>query len=333
MKRYRRNPLFFLLLIFMVSAATAIFACSPRNPGNDRVDEEVTADEAAGKSASPLVDTQWRLVEFQSMDDAQGTLRPDDPTLYVMRLKEDGTVDMRLNCNQAGGTWTSEPAEDPSSGSFGFGPLVATQVECPPPSMDQQVLKQAPYISSYLLKDGKLYLSLMADGGIYAWEPHVEQPLLVDPDPAIEQAVRHAAPDYRRDIVRQEMARYLYGRVDLDGDGKEEVLVYLLGSFFCGSGGCTMMLFTEDENGHRLVNNFPITRTPVIVSPNRTEGWNDLWRVEYGGGASPGYVRHAFDGTKYVERERTTMERVPEGKLFMSGDFTFETGTPLEPRE
>jgi hypothetical protein len=30
---------------------------------------------------------------------------------------------------------------------------------------------QAEYLRSYLLTDGKLYLSLMADGGIYAWEP------------------------------------------------------------------------------------------------------------------------------------------------------------------
>jgi len=42
---------------------------------------------------------------------------------------------------------------------------------CPPPSVDEQITKQAPYFRSYLLKDGRLYLSLMADGGIFAWEP------------------------------------------------------------------------------------------------------------------------------------------------------------------
>jgi hypothetical protein len=37
--------------------------------------------------------------------------------------------------------------------------------------MDERVTSQAPYVRSYLLKDGKLYLSLMADGGIFEWEP------------------------------------------------------------------------------------------------------------------------------------------------------------------
>jgi len=332
MKRHRSS--LFSAALFLIYVAAVITACSPREPKSETVAEEVKAEEAQAEKTDLLADTQWRLVEFKSMDDAQGTLRPDDPTRYVMLLRADGTVQMRLNCNRANGTWTSEPAEgDPASGTFGFGPLAATEAACPPPSMDGHVLKQAPYVRSYLLRDGKLYLALMADGGIYTWEPHDEKPFLTDPDPAIEQAVRDASPDYRPEIVGEDKARYLYGRADLDGDGKDEVLVYLLGSIFCGSGGCNMMLFTQGENGYRLVNNFPITRTPVIVSPNRTEGWSDLWRLEYGGGARPGYVRHAFDGTKYVERERTTTEHVPEGALHLSGDFTFQTGIPLEPRD
>jgi heat shock protein HslJ len=122
-------------------------------------------------SKSPLADTQWRLVEFQSMDDAQGTTRPSDPSLYTMRLNANGTVTMRLNCNRATGTWSAAPSSDPSSGQFSFGPLAVTRALCPPPSMDESIAKQSSYIRGYLLKDGRLYLSLMADAGIYAWEP------------------------------------------------------------------------------------------------------------------------------------------------------------------
>ena len=56
-------------------------------------------DMAGSASVHPLADTRWRLVEFQSMDDATGTIRADDPYLYTMRLNADGTVLMRLNCN------------------------------------------------------------------------------------------------------------------------------------------------------------------------------------------------------------------------------------------
>ena len=129
---------------------------------------------AAPAAASPpgaLAGTEWRLVEFQSMDDAEGTERPSDPALYTMSLQGDGSVAMRLNCNRATGTWQAQAGPDGASGQFTFGPLAATRALCPPPSMDERVTSQASYVRSYLLKDGKLHLSLMADGGILVWEP------------------------------------------------------------------------------------------------------------------------------------------------------------------
>ncbi len=134
---------------------------------------EVVSFKPPGGSApgSPLANTRWRLVEFQSMDDAQGTKRPSDPSRYTMRLRGDGTVAMQLNCNRATGTWSATASGDLNSGAFEFGPLAVTRALCPPPSMDESIAAQARYIRGYLLKDGRLYLSLMADGGIYAWEP------------------------------------------------------------------------------------------------------------------------------------------------------------------
>jgi len=134
--------------------------------------------DGAAPAASPLpaalAGTEWRLVEFQSMDDAAGTQRPSDPALYTMSLQGDGSVAMRLNCNRATGTWQAQAGPDGTSGQFTFGPLAATRALCPPPSMDERVTSQASYVRSYLLKDGKLYLSLMADGGILVWEPSAD---------------------------------------------------------------------------------------------------------------------------------------------------------------
>ncbi len=129
------------------------------------------ADERTGPTTNLLAGTKWRLVSFQSMDDAIGTVYPDDPSRYTMHLAADGTVAMRLNCNRAHGKWSAEPAGDGTSGRFAFGPLAMTRAICPPPSMDEQIAAQAGYIRGYLLKNGRLYLSLMADGGIYAWAP------------------------------------------------------------------------------------------------------------------------------------------------------------------
>jgi heat shock protein HslJ len=126
-----------------------------------------TASAAAPPSA--LAGTHWRLVEFQSMDDAQGTTRPSKGSVYTMWLHGDGSVNMQLNCNRANGTWSAAPGTDAASGRFEFGPLAATSALCPPPSMDESIVAQSTYVRSYLLKDDRLYLSLMADGGIYVW--------------------------------------------------------------------------------------------------------------------------------------------------------------------
>jgi heat shock protein HslJ len=110
------------------------------------------------------------------MDDAAGTVRPDDPSLYTMRLNSDGTFTMRLNCNRASGTWFVEPIGNRASGRFEFGTLAGTPTLCPPPSLDESMMAQAKYVRGYLLRGDKLYLSLMADGGIYAWEPDTDKP-------------------------------------------------------------------------------------------------------------------------------------------------------------
>jgi heat shock protein HslJ len=154
-------------------AAPADRAAAPADARSTAVAPvEGTSPGAQAVSGTPLAGTVWRLVEVQSMDDAVGTTRVSNPSLYTMRLNTDGSVALRLNCNSATGTWSAEAAgSDPSSGRFEFGPLAATMALCPPPSLDEQVTKQAPYFRSYLLKEGRLYLSLMADGGIFVWEP------------------------------------------------------------------------------------------------------------------------------------------------------------------
>jgi len=126
---------------------------------------------ACAGPADPLADTKWQLVSFQSMDDSIGTLTPDDRTRYTMRLHADGTVSMQLDCNRASGTWSAEPGADRSSGNFAFGPLAMTRALCPAPGLDQHIAKHAEYVRSYLLRNGELHLSLMADGGIYTWAP------------------------------------------------------------------------------------------------------------------------------------------------------------------
>lgn len=123
-------------------------------------------DQAAG-----LTGKIWELVAIQSMDDAQGTTRISHPEKFTVNFAPDGRANFRIDCNRGNASWKATPSTDSSSGSLEFGPLAATKMMCPPDSHAQKVMRDLVYVRSYLLKDGKLYLSLMADGGIYEWQP------------------------------------------------------------------------------------------------------------------------------------------------------------------
>ena len=118
-----------------------------------------------------LADSQWQLLAIQSMDDAQGTTRIADPGRFTVQFGADGRASFRLDCKRATATWTVTPSPESTSGSLVFGPIATTKMMCRPGSRDQRVLRDLLHVRSCLLKDGKLYLSLVADGGIREWRP------------------------------------------------------------------------------------------------------------------------------------------------------------------
>lgn len=121
--------------------------------------------------ADGLGGTRWRLVAIQSMDDAQGTARPAADAAYTLHLDAEGRAVLQLDCNRATGRWQQTPAADGHSGQLQFGPLAATRMMCPPGSLEPRLQRMLPYVRGYLLRDGQLHLSLMADGGILSWAP------------------------------------------------------------------------------------------------------------------------------------------------------------------
>jgi heat shock protein HslJ len=116
------------------------------------------------RPAPTLGGTSWRLVKFQGGDDK--TLTPDDRSRYTIQFGADGSVSTRIDCNRGRGTWKSA---GPSQ--IQFGPLAITRAMCPPGSLHDHIIKHWDFVRSYVVRNGHLYLSLMADGGIYEFEP------------------------------------------------------------------------------------------------------------------------------------------------------------------
>ena len=125
---------------------------------------------ACATTADGLAGSHWRLVEFQSMSDEIGTLRPSSSDAFTLRLNADGTVNLRLDCNRASGRWSFEPGPNGDSGRFGFGPLAGTRALCAAPQLDEKILRDAPFVRSYVVEGERLYLALMADAGVYVWQ-------------------------------------------------------------------------------------------------------------------------------------------------------------------
>lgn len=112
--------------------------------------------------------TSWQLVKFQGGDDR--VLVPDDRAKYTIAFGADGSVSARIDCNRGRGSWTSA-----GQSQLQFGPMALTRAMCPSGSLHDHIVKQWGYVRSYVIRDGRLFLSLMADGGIYEFEPTTER--------------------------------------------------------------------------------------------------------------------------------------------------------------
>jgi para-nitrobenzyl esterase len=113
-----------------------------------------------------LVGPMWTLVAFQSSDDAIGRRVPPNPERYTLRFAEDGSLALQLDCNRATGRYSAS-SQSETGGSITINGGAMTRAMCGPGAMDTQIARDLQHIRSYTLKEGRLFLALMADGGIY----------------------------------------------------------------------------------------------------------------------------------------------------------------------
>lgn len=93
------------------------------------------------------------------------------------------------------------------------------------------------------------------------------------------QAVEaYVAPVANEDVrLRTEWA-------DLNGDGTDDALVYVESESWCGSGGCTVVVFeaitdsveVAELGAFRPAAEISLMHGPVVVAETQTEGWADL---------------------------------------------------------
>jgi hypothetical protein len=93
---------------------------------------------------------------------------------------------------------------------------------------------------------------------------------------------------------------FKYALVDLNDDGIPDAIVLITDRFYCGSGGCSMLIARGTNNGFRLVSSSTISRSPISVCSERGYGWRTLLVTVGGGGAKYGQVVMRFNGSRYA---------------------------------
>jgi heat shock protein HslJ len=176
------NTRTFLILAIVAACAaeresgSAPAAEAALSPAQAQAPTQTTAADTPGKPIvrSELTGTRWQLVEIQTTADTQGTTRPDVRSKYTIAFNAGGRVALRLDCNRGSGTYEAEPSGNGGGGSLTIGPLAVTKAYCPPPSLGERIARDLAHVRSYTIANGRLTMSMLANGGSYIWEPAAE---------------------------------------------------------------------------------------------------------------------------------------------------------------
>jgi len=113
--------------------------------------------------------------------------------------------------------------------------------------------------------------------------------------------------------------------VDLNGDGRPEIVVYVVSPMVCGTGGCNLLVFTPTKTGYRRVADISVVRPPIRTPSATSSGWRKLVVHISGGGTSDADVELAFDGRSYPDNPTVSGPRVRPAQLagaqMLIGDF------------
>ncbi len=136
----------------------------------------VTAQEPMAKAAplsstvetanlGALTENPWQWVSFT---DPLEQFEVEGPEKYVLTFNDDGTVNIKADCNNAAGSYTA----DSGSLKIEVGPM--TMAACPPDSRSDEFVGLLGGAARYFFEEGFLYIDLLADGGTMAFAPPAE---------------------------------------------------------------------------------------------------------------------------------------------------------------
>lgn len=96
-------------------------------------------------------------------------------------------------------------------------------------------------------------------------------------DEAIANKIKHyLTTDYLKndiEFMSKEDRKFQFQTVDLNNDGQQELFINFITPYFCGSGGCTLLLLDHDW---KTITRFTVTSTPIMIEHNKEQKWSVL---------------------------------------------------------
>lgn len=115
-----------------------------------------------------LAGSAWNLVSFTSSSDEVGVIKPQAAEQFQVAFGTDGKAAFQFDCNRGNGSFETVDTAD-GSGSLRFGAVATTRAMCPQQAMSARLPGDIEFVRGYRIVGDRLFLSLMADGGIYEW--------------------------------------------------------------------------------------------------------------------------------------------------------------------
>lgn len=105
-------------------------------------------------------------------------------------------------------------------------------------------------------------------------------------DAAIANKIKqYLTNDYLKNDVEymaKEDRKFQFQTIDLNNDGQQELFINFITNYFCGTGGCTLLLL---DHNWKIITHFTVTSTPIMVEPNKEKKWpvlmvkdNGVWK-------------------------------------------------------
>jgi len=117
------------------------------------------ADNGATEGEPELSGTVWQWMQTLYNDDRK--FAPADPENYTVQFREDGTLSVKADCNQKGGTYSVSPGERRLSIEITH----STMAACPEDSLEDEFVRGLSAAAIYFFIHDDLFIDLKYDSG------------------------------------------------------------------------------------------------------------------------------------------------------------------------